>query len=92
MNDVPGLFLQSRYGGYDVRLSIRGYGNRSNSGIRGIRILQDGIPESEADGEGSVDAIDYTSLETVEIAKGNLSSLYTNAPGGVVNFFNRYDF
>ncbi len=86
MNDVPGLFLQSRYGGYDVRLSIRGYGNRSNSGIRGIRILQDGIPESEADGEGSVDAIDYTSLETVEIAKGNLSSLYTNAPGGVVNF------
>jgi len=22
--DVPGLFLQSRYGGYDVRLSIRG--------------------------------------------------------------------
>ena len=84
--DVPGLFLQSRYGGYDVRLSIRGYGNRSNSGIRGIRILQDGIPESEPDGEASVDAIDYTSLETVEIAKGNLSSLYTNAPGGVVNF------
>lgn len=86
LNDVPGLFLQSRYGGYDVRLSIRGYGNRSNSGIRGIRILQDGIPESEPDGETTVDAIDYSSLETVEIAKGNLSSLYTNAPGGVVNF------
>jgi iron complex outermembrane recepter protein len=84
--DVPGLFLQSRYGGYDVRLSIRGYGNRSNSGIRGIRILQDGIPESEPDGESNVDAIDYTSLETVEVAKGNLSSLYANAPGGVVNF------
>lgn len=84
--DVPGLFLQSRYGSHDVRISIRGYGNRSNSGIRGIRILQDGIPESEPDGETNIDAIDYTSLETVEVAKGNLSSLYTNAPGGVINF------
>ncbi len=86
LTDVPGLFLQSRYGSHDDRISIRGYGNRSNSGTRGIRILQDGIPESEPDGETSIDAIDYTSLETVEVAKGNLSSLYTNAPGGVINF------
>ncbi|MEP7145570.1 MAG: TonB-dependent receptor [bacterium] len=90
--DVPGLFLQSRYGSHDVRISIRGYGNRSNSGIRGIRILQDGIPESEPDGETNIDAIDYTSLETVEVAKGNLSSLYTNAPGGVINFLTDLSF
>ncbi|MEO6695854.1 MAG: TonB-dependent receptor [Ignavibacteria bacterium] len=90
--DVPGLFLQSRYGSHDVRISIRGYGNRSNSGIRGIRILQDGIPESEPDGETNIDAIDYSSLETVEVAKGNLSSLYTNAPGGVINFLTDLSF
>ncbi|MEO8446112.1 MAG: TonB-dependent receptor, partial [bacterium] len=90
--DVPGLFLQSRYGSHDIRISIRGYGNRSNSGIRGIRILQDGIPESEPDGETNIDAIDYTSLETVEVAKGNLSSLYTNAPGGVINFLTDLSF
>ncbi|MBS1516830.1 MAG: TonB-dependent receptor [Bacteroidetes bacterium] len=90
--DVPGLFLQSRYGSHDVRLSIRGYGNRSNSGIRGIKILQDGVPESEPDGETNIDAIDYTSLETVEVAKGNLSSLYTNAPGGVINFITDLSF
>lgn len=90
--DVPGLFLQSRFGGTDVRVSIRGYGNRSNSGIRGIRILQDGIPESEPDGEANIDVIDYTSLETVEVAKGNFSSLYTNAPGGVINFISDMTF
>jgi len=84
--DVPGLFLQNRYGSHDVRVSIRGYGTRSNSGVRGIRILQDGIPESEPDGETTVDAIDYNSLGGVEIVKGNSSSLYTNAPGGVINF------
>ena len=84
--DVPGLFLQSRYGNSDLRISIRGFGTRSNSGVRGVRILQDGVPESEPDGESVVDAIDFTSLGGVEVIKGNLSSLYANAPGGVINF------
>ena len=84
--DVPGLFLQSRYGNSDLRVSIRGFGNRSNTGIRGVRILQDGIPESEPDGETVLDAIDFTSLGGVEVVKGNLSSLYANAPGGVIDF------
>ncbi len=84
--DVPGLFLQSRYGNHDLRISLRGFGTRSTSGVRGVRVLQDGIPESEPDGETVVDDIDFTSLSTVEVVKGNLSSLYANAPGGVVNF------
>jgi iron complex outermembrane receptor protein len=84
--DVPGLFLQSRYGNSDLRVSIRGFGNRSNTGIRGVRILQDGIPESEPDGETVLDAVDFTSLGGVEVVKGNLSSLYANAPGGVIDF------
>ena len=42
--DVPGMFLQNRYGNQDLRISIRGFGTRSNTGIRGVRILQDGIP------------------------------------------------
>lgn len=43
LNIIPGVFLQSRYGNHDVRISIRGFGSRSNSGIRGVRILLDGI-------------------------------------------------
>ncbi len=89
--DVPGLFLQSRFGS-DLRISIRGFGTRSNSGIRGIRILQDGIPESDPDGETTIDAIDYTSLGGVEVVKGNLSSLYPNSPGGVINFLSDVNF
>lgn len=84
--DVPGLFLQNRYGNTDLRVSIRGFGTRSSTGIRGIRILQDGIPESEPDGESVIDAIDFTSLGGVEVVKGNLSSLYANSPGGLINF------
>ena len=92
LSSVPGLFLQSRYGNHDVRFSIRGFGSRSNSGIRGIRILLDGIPESEPDGQTRIEAIDFNSIGHIEIVKGNASSLYTNAPGGVANFINDIEF
>jgi iron complex outermembrane recepter protein len=86
LTSIPGLFLQSRYGNHDVRITIRGFGSRSNSGIRGVRILLDGIPESEPDGQTRIEGIDFTSIGRIEIVKGNSSSLYTNAPGGVINF------
>jgi iron complex outermembrane receptor protein len=92
LGSVPGLFMQSRYGNHDVRISIRGFGSRSNSGIRGVRILLDGIPESEPDGQTRIEAIDFQSVGKIEIVKGNSSSLYTNAPGGVINFINDIDF
>lgn len=92
LSAVPGMFLQSRYGNHDVRVSIRGFGSKSNSGIRGVRILLDDIPESEPDGQTRIEAIDFNSIGRIEIAKGNLSSLYTNAPGGVINFINDIDF
>lgn len=86
LTTVPGLFLQSRYGNHDVRITIRGFGSRSNSGIRGVRILLDGIPESEPDGQTRIEALDFSALGRIELVKGNSSSLYTNAPGGVINF------
>ena len=88
LENVPGLFLQSRYGNHDVRIAIRGFGSRSNTGIRGVRILLDGIPESEPDGQTRIEAIDFNSVGSIEVVKGNSSSLYTNAPGGVINFIN----
>lgn len=92
LQTVPGLFMQSRYGNHDVRISIRGFGSRSNTGIRGVRILLDGIAESEPDGQTRIEAIDFNSIGSIEIVKGNSSSLYTNAPGGVINFINDITF
>jgi iron complex outermembrane receptor protein len=92
IQNVPGVFMQNRYGNHDVRISIRGFGSRSNTGIRGIRILLDGIPESEPDGQTRIEAIDFNSVGSIEIVKGNSSSLYTNAPGGVINFINDINF
>lgn len=92
LGGTPGLFMQSRYGNHDVRISIRGFGSRSNTGIRGVRILQDGIPESEPDGQTRIESIDFQNIGSIEIVKGNASSLYTNAPGGVINFISDVNF
>lgn len=53
---VPGLFMLNRYNfAQDLRASIRGFGARSSFGIRGIKVIVDGIPETLPDGQGSVD-------------------------------------
>ncbi|MBI80239.1 MAG: TonB-dependent receptor [Pseudomonadota bacterium] len=84
---VPGLFIQNRYNfAQDLRISIRGFGSRSSFGIRGIKILVDGIPETLPDGQGQVDSIDISSIKQIEVIRSPSSSIYGNASGGIINF------
>ncbi|NBS60148.1 MAG: hypothetical protein EBS65_24535, partial [Betaproteobacteria bacterium] len=95
---VPGVLAQSRYGSGDVRLTIRGFGSRgagdrSNSGTsRGVRVLLNGIPETEPDGRTSFDALDLATVSRIEVVRSNASALWGNAAGGVVNFTTVPDF
>lgn len=83
---IPGLFLQNRYNfAQDLRISIRGFGARAGFGIRGVRIIVDGIPETLPDGQAGVDSIDLGSVERIEVLRGPASSMYGNASGGVIN-------
>jgi iron complex outermembrane recepter protein len=88
---VPGVLAQSRSGGTDVRLVIRGYGargagDRSNSGTsRGIRIMVDGFPETEPDGRTAFDAIDLSLADRMDVVRSNASALWGNAAGGLVS-------
>lgn len=92
LRTVPGVLAQSRAGGSDVRIVIRGFGargagDRSNAGTtRGIRILQDGVPETEPDGRTSLDLVDLAAVEELEVVRSNASALWGNAAGGVVSF------
>jgi len=91
LNLVPGVLAQSRFGNQDVRVTIRGFGargagDRSNAGTsRGIRVLTDGIPETEPDGRTSFDFVDLALTERVDVIRSNASSLWGNAAGGVIN-------
>lgn len=82
---VPGLYLQNRYNfAQDLRISLRGFGARSSFGIRGVKVIVDGIPETLPDGQAGVDSIDLGSTERIEVLRGPSSSLYGNAAGGVI--------
>lgn len=98
LSRVPGVLAQSRYGTSDIRLVIRGFGargagDRSNAGTtRGIRVLLDGFPETEPDGRTAFDNIDLAAASGIEVIRSNVSSLYGNAAGGVVNVSTLRDF
>ena len=71
------------------RLSIRGFGPRAQFGVRGIRILVDGIPATFPDGQSAIEHVDLPSIGRVEVLRGPGSAPYGNAAGGVLTFQTR---
>jgi iron complex outermembrane receptor protein len=84
---LPGVQVQNRYNlASGERLAIRGFGARAQFGIRGVRVLVDGIPATLPDGQTAIDHLDLASLERVELLRGPGAALYGNAAGGVLHF------
>lgn len=84
---LPGVYVQnSENFAQDLRVSIRGFGSRANFGIRGVKVLQDGFPETTPDGTGQVDNIDPGSVQSVDVIRGATAGLYGNASGGYMDF------
>jgi iron complex outermembrane recepter protein len=87
LQGVPGVQIQNRYNfSQGERISIRGFGARAQFGIRGLKVLVDGIPATLPDGQSTLDHLDLGSLGRVEILRGPAAALYGNAGGGVLSF------
>jgi iron complex outermembrane recepter protein len=85
---IPGVFaMNAENFNQDLRISIRGFGARAAFGMRGIKVILDGIPESVPDGTAKVGNMDVGTMERMEIIKGPSSGLYGNASGGVISIF-----
>ena len=88
---VPGLFaMNAENFSQDLRVAIRGFGARAPFGIRGIRILVDGIPETTPDGQAQVDNIDLGFIDRAEVFRGSSSALFGNASGGMINLISEF--
>lgn len=85
--NIPGVVVANRYNfALDQRVSIRGSGSRANFGLRGVKVLLDGIPQSLPDGQSQLTNVDLAAVGSVEVLRGSASSLYGNGSGGVIAF------
>ena len=85
---VPGLVIQNRQDyAQDLQISSRGFGARTQFGVRGVRLVADGIPATQPDGQGQAASFDLGSAKSIEVMRGPFSTLYGNASGGVIQVF-----
>ncbi len=84
----PGLFVQQRdTASLESRLSIRGSGLQRTFHLRGINLLQDGIPLNQADGGGDAQRIDPLAVDYTEVYRGGNALRYGGTTlGGAINF------
>jgi iron complex outermembrane receptor protein len=87
---VPGLVIQNRQNyAQDLQISSRGFGARSQFGVRGVRLIADGIPATMPDGQGQAATFNLDMAERIEVLRGPFSTIYGNHAGGVVQLFTR---
>ena len=86
IKNTPGVFTTSSNNfSQDMRISIRGFGARSAFGIRGIKLIVDGIPETTPDGQSQLDNLPLGLISNIEILRGPNANLYGNSSGGVIS-------
>lgn len=90
LSRVPGLVVQNRRNyAQDLQISSRGFGARSAFGVRGIKLLADGIPASTPDGQGQAATFNLDTAERIEVLRGPAATLYGSNAGGVIQMFSR---
>ncbi|MCQ9374790.1 TonB-dependent receptor [Methyloversatilis sp. XJ19-13] len=88
INRVPGVASAGKENyTQEQSLTIRGFGARSAFGVRGVKLIADGIPASTPDGQGGTGLFDLASASRIEVLRGPFSALYGNHSGGVVQIF-----
>jgi len=85
MVSVPGVQVDNRFNyALGERISVRGFGARAQFGVRGVRLLVDGIPATLPDGQSTLNHVDVAALGRAEVVRGPASAMYGNASGGVL--------
>jgi iron complex outermembrane receptor protein len=83
---VPGITVQNRQNyAQDLQIQSRGFGARASFGVRGIRLIADGIPATMPDGQGQAATFSLSSAERIEVLRGPFSSMYGNSSGGIIS-------
>lgn len=89
IQDIPGVLIDSKNGGYDARLIIRGAGLKAAYGVREITLVRDGVPLSDPDSFTKLDFVDTQDIERIEVAKGPGNLFAAGSIGGTIQIVSR---
>ncbi len=89
LQETPGVLIDSKNGGFDARLIIRGAGLKAAYGVREIMLLRDGVPLSDPDSFTRLDFVDTLDIERIEVAKGPGNLFAAGSAGGAIQIFSR---
>lgn len=92
LSGIPGVLIDSKNGGYDSRLIIRGAGLSAAYGIREIMILRDGVPQTDPDSFTRLDFLDLDDIKQVEVTKGPGSPYAPGVAGGTIQIISKSAF
>jgi iron complex outermembrane receptor protein len=81
----PGVYTQPRFG-QEVRISIRGSGLSRGYHMRGLTLLQDGVPINAADDNGDFQELDPQVFQHIEVYRGGNALRFGGSTlGGAIN-------
>ena len=88
---MPGVRVDNQADGERVHISIRGIGVLTERGIRGIKVLMDGLPLNDPTGVApDLFDVDWSTVDHVEVLRGPAAALYGGGgSGGVINIVTR---
>ena len=89
LSGTPGVLINSKSGGYDTRVLIRGGGLKANYGIREIFLMRDGVPITDPDSFTRMDFIDTQDIERIEVSKGPGNIYATGSTAGVIHLISK---
>lgn len=85
LHAIPGVQVDNRFN-YSLgeRITVRGFGARTQFGVRGVRVMVDGIPATMPDGQTTLNHLDLGTIESVEVIRTPAAAVHGNAAGGVI--------
>ncbi len=83
LNRVPGIYMHS--GALNTnRITIRGIGSRTPFSTNKVRAFWNDIPLSSGEGETTIEDLDVSQFDKVEVIRGPTSSRYGAGLGGAI--------
>ena len=85
LRGIPGVQVANRFNdAIGERITIRGMGARAQFGVRGIRVVLDGVPATMPDGQTTLTQLDAAAVTSTQVLRGPAGAIWGNATGGVI--------